>query len=235
MSGGELAVIAVAVAVASCLQSSIGFGLGLFAAPVIALVQPALLPGTLVLLATGLSVLVAVRERTSIDFRGTGWALAGRLPGTAVGALLVAWLPTRGLSLALAATVLAGVVLSVCGWRPAPRRRALVGAGLASGVMGTATSIGGPPMALVWQGASAPRLRGSMSAFFLVGSLVSIVALAAVGAIDGRTLRAAAVLVPAVLLGYAVSRLVGRRLDARVRTLALVASALGAVLVIVAG
>ena len=237
MTGAELGVIALAVTLASCLQSSIGFGLGLLAAPVIALVDPTLLPGTLVLLATGVTVLGALRERADIDFRGTGWALIGRLPGTALGALLVVALPTRALALVLAVTVLVGVLLSVRGWRPAPTRGALVLAGAASGVMGTATSIGGPPMALVWQDVSGARLRGTMSAFFLVGSVASLivlVVLVAVGAIDGRTLRAAGVLVPAMLLGYVLSRFANRHLDVRrLRGVALVASTLGALLVVV--
>ena len=61
-------------------------------------------------------------------------------------------------------------------------------AGATSGVLGTATAIGGPPMALVWQRKSGARLRGTMSGFFLVGSVMSIAALAATGAVDGHTL-----------------------------------------------
>jgi hypothetical protein len=50
-----------------------------------------------------------------------------------------------------------------------------------AGVMGTATSIGGPPMALVWQGHQGSRLRGTMSAFFMIGSAVSLVSLGVAG------------------------------------------------------
>lgn len=236
MSGAEFALIAVTITLAAGLQSSIGFGLGLFAAPVIALVDPTLLPGAVVILGTSVALLVAVRERASIDFRGAGWAMVGRLPGTAVGAVLVATLPTRGLSLFLAASVLAGVGLSIAGWRPEPRRRAVVAAGLASGVMGTATAIGGPPMALVWQGSSGPRMRGTMSAYFIAGSVFSLVALLAVGALEARTVTIAVALVPALVLGFVLSRLVRPWLDAnRLRSAALAVSAAGAVLVVVAG
>jgi uncharacterized membrane protein YfcA len=233
VSGLELATIALAITIASCLQASIGFGLGLFAAPVIALIDPTLLPGTIVLLATGVTVTVAVKERAAIDLRGAGWALAGRMPGTAAGALLVAALPARGLALTMAATVLVGVTLTVRGWRPDPSPATLVAAGAASGLMGTATSIGGPPMALVWHGSSGARLRGTMSTFFLVGSLLSLGALTLVGAIDTHILRLAVVLVPAAALGYVVSRFVNRHLDhRRLRLVALGASTVGAVLVI---
>ena len=103
------------------------------------------------------------------------------VPGTIAGALLLVWLPERGLALMLAAVVLGGVVLAALGWQPHPRRRVLATAGAASGLLGTATSIGGPPMALVLSGPENARVRSNMSAFFLVGSLMSLGALAATG------------------------------------------------------
>jgi hypothetical protein len=226
-------VIAVAVVVASCLQASIGFGMGMFAAPVVALVDPALIPGTLIMLAAVVTLLVTVVEREHIDLRGTGWALVGRVPGTVAGALLVATLPARGLSLLLAGVVLFGVVLASFGWAPRPRRQNLVLAGSASGLLGTATSIGGPPMALVWQGKDGPVLRGTMSGFFLIGSVLSVGVLALTGSIGTDTLVTAALLTPGLLLGYVLSRHVNRLLDKRrLRWSALVMSALGAVLLL---
>ena len=45
-----------------------------------------------------------------------------------------------------------------------------------------------------------------MSGFFLVGSVMSIVVLAVTGAVDHRTLWGFAVLIPAALAGYLLSR-----------------------------
>jgi uncharacterized protein len=234
VSVAAFVLIAVAVLFAACLQASIGFGMGMLAAPIVALVDPSLVPGAIVLLGAVITLMVTVREHASIDLRGTGWALAGRAPGTVVGSLLVVFLPERGLALVLAGVVLLGVVLTSLGWAPEPRRPALVAAGAASGVFGTATGIGGPPMALVWQRSSGARLRGTMSGFFLVGSALSIVGLALAGAIDTHVLTSTAWLVPAVVAGYALSRLVNRVLDQRrLRLTAIVVSALGAVVLIV--
>jgi uncharacterized protein len=228
------ALVAVAVLLAACLQGSIGFGMGMLAAPIVALVDPTLVPGVIVLSGALVTLLVTVRERASIDLRGTGWALAGRAPGTVVGSLLVAFLPAQGLALMLAGVVLLGVALTSLGWAPEPRRPTLVAAGAASGVFGTATGIGGPPMALVWQGSSGARLRGTMGGFFLVGSALSIAGLALAGAIDAHVLARTAWLAPAVVAGYALSRLVNRVLDRRrLRLTAIAVSALGAVVLIV--
>lgn len=225
--------IAVAVFLASCMQASIGFGMGMLAAPVVALVAPTLLPGMLIASATTVTLLVVIRERGSLDFRGTGWALAGRVPGTIAGALLLVWLPTRGLSLLLAAVVLGGVVIASVGWRPAPVRRNLATAGAASGLLGTATSIGGPPMALVYSGEENAHVRSNMSAFFLVGSLMSMAALAATGSVSAEILWAVLALTPVVVLGFIASRAVNRVLDRdRLRTVSITVSAVGAALLI---
>lgn len=166
MSVAGYAVVAVAIVLASCLQASIGFGIGMLAAPVVAIVDPRLIPGTLIMLATLVTLMVTVRERDDIDMSGTGWALAGRVPGTIAGAALLAALPERALAGLLAGVVLIGVVLTSVGWVPAARRRNVVIAGATSGLLGTATSIGGPPMALVWQRNSGARLRAPWRASF---------------------------------------------------------------------
>ncbi|BBY19221.1 permease [Mycolicibacterium litorale] len=229
----EYSVIAAAIVLASCMQASIGFGMGMLAAPVVAIVDPALIPATLIMLATMVTVLVVLRERQQIDLAGTGWALVGRVPGTVAGALLLAALPERALAIALAGVVLGGVVLTSVGWAPVPHRRNLVVAGAASGLLGTATSIGGPPMALVWQKVTGARLRGTMNGFFLVGSVLSVAVLAATGAVGSHTFRAFALLMPACVVGYGLSRLVNRVLDQRrQRWLAIGVSTIGAVVLI---
>ncbi|WP_285249520.1 sulfite exporter TauE/SafE family protein [Pseudarthrobacter sp. fls2-241-R2A-168] len=233
MTGPEYAVIAGVVFLAACLQASSGFGMGLLAAPVIAIIDPALLPATLILLALLVTVMVTVTERQSLDLRGTGWALAGRIPGSFLGAWLVAASSREGLAWVVVIVVLMGLVLAVRGWAPRPRRRTLMAAGAASGIMGTATSIGGPPMALVWQGHEGPRLRGTMSAFFMVGSAISMAMLWLAGEVTPDMLGLALWMVPAVVAGYVASRYVNRFLTpARLKGLAFGASALGSVLLV---
>ncbi|RBM21119.1 permease [Prauserella sp. PE36] len=215
MNAGGFAVLCAVVVLGALLQVAIGFGLGLLAAPVIALIAPELVPAVIVVLATGVTAVVLLLDRAHIDLRGTGWALAGRVPGVVAGALLVAALPTRVLALCVAGMVVVGVVVSLWGYRPRPTRRAVVLAGLVSGVMGTATAIGGPPMSMVWQRYAGARLRSTMSGFFLAGSLMSLAALAVTGSVTGESLTYALLLAPAAAIGVALARPLGRRLDAR--------------------
>src|SRR6185312_9349591 len=160
---GEYLVLALALLVGSGLQGSIGFGAGLVAAPVIALVRPDLLPSLVVCSALVITSVVTIRERSELDLRGAGWALAGRIPGSAIGAWMVVAISTTALSWVVALSVLLGIGSAFLGWRPAPSRPLLIGAGALSGIMGTSTSIGGAPSAIGWQGQEPARLRGTMS------------------------------------------------------------------------
>ncbi|MFC7400843.1 sulfite exporter TauE/SafE family protein [Citricoccus sp. GCM10030269] len=194
------------VVVASSLQGSIGFGAGMVAAPAIALVAPELLPALVVMFACLLTLMVTIRERAHLDLAGAGWALLGRLPGSVIGAFMVVVLPVTALSWVVAVSVLAGTGSAFLGWRPAPTRGVLVTAGALSGIMGTSTSVGGAPMAIVWQGQEPARTRGTMSAFFLVGSIVSVVMLALVGAVTWYAVHVFLGLIPAVAVGFLLSR-----------------------------
>ncbi|WP_122617847.1 sulfite exporter TauE/SafE family protein [Streptomyces sp. Tu 4128] len=233
LTGPEFVLLSVTVGLGALLQVSVGFGLGMIAAPVFALVDPALAPTAVLLLATGVTAAVLVRERGRADLRGCGWALAGRLPGVLAGALLVVALPARHLALLVAAVVLAGATVSLAGYVPRQRRSSVVLAGMASGLMGTATSIGGPPMAMVWQRLGGPELRATMSAFFLAGSLMSLAALTAAGAVGAHALRGTALLTPAAVAGVLLAGPLTRRLNVRRTRAAATALAVAGAVVLV--
>lgn len=229
----EFVLIALTVVLGAFVQGASGFGLGMLAAPIIALVDPTLIPALIIMLATVLTAGVALRERHAVNRAGVGWSLLGRLPGSAAGAALVAVLSPAALGVTVALVVLGGAAVSLRGWAPVMRRRNFVSAGMVAGVMGTATSIGGPPMALMFQRAEPAEARATLSVFFLVGSLMSLALLLVVGALDLRTLAVAAVLLPALGLGYLGSRLLLPFLDrGRMRLLALVASCTSAVVLL---
>ncbi|MFD4260342.1 sulfite exporter TauE/SafE family protein [Streptomyces sp. NPDC058534] len=233
LTGPEFVLLSVTVGLGALLQVSIGFGLGMIAAPVFSLVDPVLAPTAVLLLATGVTAAVLVRERGRADLRGCGWALAGRLPGVLAGALLVVALPARHLALLVAAVVLVGGTVSVAGYVPRQRRSSVVLAGMASGLMGTATSIGGPPMAMVWQRLGGRELRATMSAFFLAGSLMSLAALTAAGTVGSHALRGTVLLTPAAVAGVLLAGPLTRRLNVRRTRAAATALAVAGAVVLV--
>ena len=145
VSGFELAIATLAVFVGSALQGSVGFGFAIVAAPVLFLVDPLWVPGPIIFSALVLTSLTAIRERDAIDYRGFAWGLAGRLPGTFAGAALVSAISAEQLATPLGLLVLLAVAISASTARFEPGPRTLFGAGVLSGFMGTASSIGGPP------------------------------------------------------------------------------------------
>ncbi len=213
MSTLQWSIALAAVFVGSCAQGSFGFGLGVTAAPVLAIINGDFIPGSLLMVATLLTALVAFRERSALAWRPVGWAMVGRVPGSLLGTWAVVVLPERDLILLFGVLVLLGVGLSLAGWSVEPHRRALLSAGAASGFMGSITSIGGPPMALLYQHRSGRELRSSLSLFFLFGSTVSVTLLAVSGELHHADVTRALALVPAMLAGFVASHWATRWLD----------------------
>ena len=142
------ALAGLAVAFAACVQASVGFAYALLAAPLLALIQPSLVPGPVIVSSFVLSALTW-RERASIDRTGVATTLVGRLPGSILAGVAIDWLPAAEFELLFGAVVLCAVMLSLWTSGVRPTRPALLTAGFASGLMGTLTSVGGPPIALV--------------------------------------------------------------------------------------
>jgi uncharacterized protein len=131
--------------------------------------------------------------------------VAGLVPGTVAALALLARVPADSLAVLLGLLVILAVALSAVRIRLAPTRRALAAAGVASGFLATAGSIGGPPLALLYARSGGPTLRTNLSGFFVVTGVVSLAALALSGHFGRDELRVSLALMPGVLLGYAVS------------------------------
>ena len=160
--------------------------------------------------------------------------LSGRVVGTIPAAMLLAQLPLDGMKILLAGIVIAGAVMAALHSGGPATRGVLFNAGIASGFMATAAGLGGPPVALVYQREPGLRLRGTLAAYFIVGTVMSLCALAWAGRFGGQEIRLSAFLVPGTVLGYMMSRRAAAYLDdGRTRAAVVAVSALSAVSVIV--
>jgi uncharacterized membrane protein YfcA len=207
VDAGVLAVLALTLVVGAAVQGLVGLGLGLVAAPVAMLLEPDLMPDLLLWLALLLPVATLVREHEDIDWRGLAWSLAARLPGTVVGVALVASISTAALGVVVALTVLAAVLLTARAVVVPVTRVSLVGAGFASGITGTVSSIGGPPLAILLQHRSLRQIRTTLAVYFLVGASMSLAGLALTGRLEPDGLATALLLAPCLLVGLGAARL----------------------------
>nr|WP_245928733.1 sulfite exporter TauE/SafE family protein [Murinocardiopsis flavida] len=228
-----IAVIGVAVLLGTVVQSSVGLGVGLVAAPVAALLDPSLMPGGMLIVTAATPLLTLPGEWRRADWRGIGWGMLGRLAGTVAGVWVVSALSVRALGLAVGAMVLVGVAASVWAVRIRVTPATVASAGVISGITGTATSIGGPPMALVYQHEPGPTVRATLGVYFLLGIAASLAALAIGGQLHLREVVAGVSLLPFMVAGFLLGRPIRRIVDAgsmRVMLLVVV-SVSGAVLI----
>lgn len=233
VGAGGLVLIAVALLAGAVVQGVVGLGLGLVAAPVVTLVDPSLMPGGLLMLGAVLPLVTLVREHEDIDWNGLGWSLPARLVGTGVGAALVVLFSDRVLSIGVAVMVLVAVGLTARQVRVSINRTSLSVAGFVSGVTGTATSIGGPPFALLYQHRPAHEARATMAVFFVIGAGLSLAGLALSGELSQRELGLAVLMVPALVAGVVVAVPLRRRIHAaHFRTGVLVVSAVSSLVLL---
>src|SRR5699024_9850356 len=153
------ATLALTVVISAFIQGATGMGFAMIAAPVVALLDPGLIPVLLLVLMIPLNAYIAWRERSAIDWRGVRWISVGRFAGTFGGLWILLVVSAHALNLIIGwATVLAvaGALLA-----PAfhPSRSALATVGVITGVTETATGVGGPPLALAYQHGPGAPLR----------------------------------------------------------------------------
>jgi len=201
----SLLVAGLMLSLGAVVQGMVGFGLTLVAIPVVAMVQPELLPGPILLAASVHPVLSVLRERGHVDWHGVRWAALGRVPGTAVGVLIVDTLAPRAFFTVVGAGVLAITLLSMTSWRPRRTPQTLSAAGLLSGALGTAMATGGPPLALLYQHERGARIRATLGAYFVIGTTLSAGSLAAAGHLDLDDVRSAVMLLPFLTVGFVLS------------------------------
>lgn len=220
--------------VGALVQGVVGFGIALVAAPVLILVDPRLVPAGMLVVSSVAPWATLVQEWRHIDWRGLRWSLVGRLLGTGAGVWLVAVLSSDGIGVAVAVMVLVAVAVSISGVHLGINRPRLLVAGALGGVGGTATAIGGPPMAVLYQHQDGPTIRATLAAFFAVGQVVSLLALLGSGVVEARAAWTGAVLIPGTALGAYLARLLRHHVDAgRMRPAVLAVTSVSAVALLV--
>ncbi|MCB1864484.1 MAG: sulfite exporter TauE/SafE family protein [Chromatiales bacterium] len=227
-----IAVSVIAVAAGAALQSAVGFGFALVAAPVLLFIDPALVPVPITLAALVLTAANFIANRHAADWRGLGWIVLGNGPGYLLGAIALTHLPLVWLAMLFGALTLAMVWLSLARIHCSPVPRWQLPMGALSGFSGVTTAMNGPPIALVYQHAAGPVVRATLSVYFFASNLILLAIFAGLNRLDMQAAAAGLLLVPGVLLGLWLGRRFSRWVDAgRTRRSILWVSALSAVAV----
>ncbi|WP_445157159.1 TSUP family transporter [Halomonas sp. E14] len=206
---------ALVLALGAFVQRATGFGLAVVGAPLLLMLEPRLVPVILVLFGFTVSLMTVRHYRHEVRIGEIGMALIGRLPGNALGLWLLLAAPMAMLEKFIAFSVLFAVAVTLFRLRLPVNRASLFGAGVVSGIFGTVAAIGGPPMVLLMHGLSPDRLRGNLSAFFILTASLTLVTLALAGQVRLWHLGLALTFLPAVLAGNALADRIAHRLDRR--------------------
>ncbi|MGI9455435.1 MAG: TSUP family transporter [Aeoliella sp.] len=230
----HLIVALVVTFLGALVQGSVGFGLAVIAAPVLLVVNPEFVPGSMLIAALVLCGLLAVREKHSIIRKEVVVSSVSRLVTTVPTALLISHVDTQTFSIVFALVVIVAVGISFSGYHLPLTMTNLTIASAVSGITNTISAIGGPPMAMVYQDQRGDHIRATLSVIFAIGTLFSITCLAWVDEFHWRDVALGLALLPGILAGFALSRYTTPWLDKRgTRPAVLGIAALSAVVILV--
>ena len=176
------------------------------AAPIIVLYRPEWVPIILTIVALVLSLQNAWNQRSGIEWKHISPAMIGRLPGTLVGAWILTLLPVQLLQILVAGMVFVAIFVTAFA-KPFPTSVTNLSiAGFISGITGTTTSIGGPPIALVMQHGKGHNTRANLSIYFAYSCITSLVSYQLLGLMTAELWLTGLSFVPAAGLGYLLGK-----------------------------
>lgn len=213
MTAPELIAALLAVTAGAAVQGALGFGAGLVSIPILLLIDPRFVPGPVVIVGLAMNLLAVGADVRHADWRGARWAVLGLVPGTIAATIALSAFTGASMTVASAAAVLAAVAVSAAGLQVPVGRRTMLGAGFFSGYLTGTAGIGGPPLALAYQGAPARTLRATLPAIFVAGGALTLLALARSHHLSSFDWRLGLLLAPGSVIGYHVTRRLTAELD----------------------
>lgn len=231
-----MAAVTLIVAMGAIVQAGLGMGYAVIAAPLLALIAPDLVPVPTLWMGFATSAYGAWSDRRGVIWSEVGVGLTGRVVGIALALLVLDWIGGGAMfSLVFGLMVGLAVVLSLGGWRLEFNRVSLVGMAAVSGLMATISSVGAPPLAMIYQSRPSAAARPTLAAFFAIGVAMSLAALHATGHAGWREIWLAGMMVPPMVVGTIIGRRMRGRFDNRYRPFLLGISGAAAVILILRG
>lgn len=209
----DLLIVFFIVMLGAIVQGSTSMGFALVVAPVLMLFSPNYVPVPILLSGLTLSVYLMIRERKSIILKGLGYSVMGRILGAILAAFVLVLISQTYFSLVFGGLIIFAVFLSLFPGRWKINRPRLFVAGFLSGIMGTLASIGSPPMGLLYQHEDAKVIRGTLSAYFTLGTIISLLSLSFVGKFTMLEFKLYLWMFPAFTLGFLLSKYITEYID----------------------
>ncbi len=211
----EIVGVVLVVLLASSVQAIAGFGLALFAVPLLSfVVEPKVAVVVVGSIGFAASSVLAWQERAHVERTTAGRMILGAAIGSPIGLVLLQAAPGRVLRLALAVAIVVFLVVQLRGLRldrVGPRLD--IGAGFVSGTLNTSLSTNGPPLVAVLHARhlEPATFRGTLSVVFAASNVIAVALFAGAGRYDTTTLGFVAAGIPTLLVGQSLGVRVRRR------------------------
>ncbi len=209
----DVAMIGAVTMLGSVVHGSTGIGLGLVAGPVLLSIEPAFVPGPILASSTIIGCRHLLVERHHVDPSTLRRLLLGLPIGVAAAILVLTAVDERLLAIGVGGLVIVAALALLAGLEAPSSSRYEVAGGAAASFGAMTAALPGPPLAMALHDTPGPVMRPTIAATSLVLIAASVASLAVVGRFGGDELRLLALLIPFVLCGLVVARLVRPWLD----------------------
>ena len=187
-------------------QSAIGIGFGI-PAGILVLLEPSMVPSCIILMGSFLALSNAMLSYKDIIKVDLIYSFTGRVIGSILAMpLIFLTLGTDYYLIIFGVLLLIATYLSAKKWNIVATKKNITIAGTASGIMGTLTGIGGPPMAIVYQNSSAPKVVATLNMFFGIGALFSVLLFVYFDLINLPEVMKSIYLAPGLVIGTYIGR-----------------------------
>ena len=194
-------------------QGAIGLGVAIVAVPLLLLLNQAFVPVPIMLISIILMSSLLYTNRQSIRLKNISFAVLGYLPGAIAAGFLITRMPQQSLSITFAIIIIIAVLLSLSGKSIPVTNFNTFAVSSVAGVMGTITSIAGPPLALLYQNQSGPVVRANLAAIFFAAACITNTVNLVTGRIHTADLFIALAMLPGLIAGLTASKYFARILD----------------------
>ncbi len=191
--------------VGAYIQGIVGFGIGIFCASIFAVFVPQMVPGPMILLSIILATIMLFRGRHDVNVHFIKWPILGSILGILCAGWIVSLVSKAQFDIIFGVLLLFLVGISFHNYH-FTGKVASITAGYLSGLMGTITAIGGPPMGLLMKESEPSIIRANLAFFFLTSSIIAIITLIIINALGRQEFYLATISAPGMLIGYALSQ-----------------------------
>ena len=187
-------------------QSAIGIGFGI-PAGILVMLEPSMVPSCIILMGSFLALSNAMLSYKDIIKVDLIYSYTGRVIGSILAMpLIFLTLGTDYYLIIFGVLLLLATYLSAKKWNIVATKKNITIAGTASGLMGTLTGIGGPPMAIVYQNSSAKKVVATLNMFFGIGALFSVLLFIYYDLINLPEVMKSIYLAPGLIIGTYIGR-----------------------------